>query len=148
MAAPQVALPADPTSQSQQSQTQPAAPAASPHVITVHIRDLHLPNVAPLGGLTSDMVGTAFKQFGTVEKIVMGPDQAPMPLVQLDAFVQFSTFDAARRAMSSAQGQSLTGDGYHNMQVEVATLSELVVTSNSAMSWDYTPGLVGAVRMP
>lgn len=133
-------------------------PVATPHtsrVITVHVRDLHLPNVAPLGGLTADMVGTAFKQFGTVEKIVMGPDQAPLPLAQLDAFVQFVTCEAARRAMTSAQGQSLTGDGYHNMQVELAALSELVVTNNSAMSWDYTaanlavpnPGAVAQVRM-
>jgi len=139
VAAPALAAPAE------------AAPAASPRVITVHIRDLHLPNVAPLGGLTADMVGTAFKQFGGVEKIVMGPDHSPLPLVQLDAFVQYSTTEAARRAISSAQGQSLTGDGYHNMQVEVSSLTELMVMGNSNWSWDYTPGMApntAAARMP
>lgn len=115
-----------------------AAAGAKANVVSVQITELHLPNTAPLGGLTADMVGTAFKQFGTVEKIVMGPEQAALPLQKLDALVQFSDADSARRAMTSAQGQSLTGDGFHNMRVELASLTQLVVTGNTQTCWDYT----------
>merc|ERR1711972_690631 len=135
---PSATLPSWQLAGSLQSQPSLMPTQRNSRVLMVHIRDLRCPNVTPLGGLTIPLVSSAFGHFGAVEKVVMGPDQAPTPLAQVDAFIQFAIAESARQAMRAAQGQSLTGDSFHKMDVEMSSWSELVVTTNDSSSWDYT----------
>jgi len=97
-----------------------------------------MPSVAPLAGFNVRIIQGAFQQFGSIEKIVMGPDQAPLPLVQVDVLLQFADAGAAARAAQTLQGVSLTSNAFHRMGLELANLSELVVTACGELSWDFT----------
>merc|ERR1712048_1555918 len=100
------------------------------------------------GGLNVTRICEAFQKFGVIEKIILGPEPAPLPLSRATALVQFSSSDSVNRAMAECKGTSLSGDPSRDtLDLGEASLASLCVVKDGPLSWDFTrPRQAGAVN--